>query len=115
MSDRTLYLVQSNPLTGRDDEFNEWYDTIHVPEVVATPGMVSAQRYRIMDTEMSRLAGKPAHRYLVVYEMDEDPDIVMARVREQVASGAMRMHDALDMESVAMSFWAPHGDKVTHR
>ncbi|MQY31246.1 DUF4286 family protein [Nocardia aurantia] len=114
MPNHTLYLVFSNPVAGRDDDFDEWYDTVHVPEVVATPGMVSARRYTVLDTEMSRLAGAPAHRYLVVYEMDDDPDVVMAKVRAQVATGTMTMHDSLDLSGVAMSFWAPHGPLVRH-
>lgn len=113
MSETTLYLVFSNPVDdSREQEFNDWYDNVHVREVVATPGMVSAQRYKLRETEMSRLAGTPAtHRYLVVYEMNEDPDVVMGRVRDAHASGAMNMHEALDIESVLMSFWTPHGPK----
>ncbi|UGQ11855.1 hypothetical protein LO772_34690 [Yinghuangia sp. ASG 101] len=112
MADRTLYMVFSNPLEGRDDEFNAWYDTVHVRDVLAVPGMVSAQRYDLRDTEMYRAAGGGAHRYCVVYEMDGDPDVVMAKVRESVASGAMVMHEALDLRSVSMSFWSPRGPQV---
>ncbi|MBO0855085.1 MAG: hypothetical protein J2P18_15135 [Nocardia sp.] len=114
MSESSLYLVFSNPLDGRDAEFEEWYEKVHVPQVVATPGMVSAQRYIVADTEMSRMAGPPAHRYLVVYEMNEDPDTVMGRVREQVAAGTMTLHEALDIENIAMSFWNPRGPQVLH-
>ncbi len=112
MADRTLYMVFSNPVDGRDDEFNAWYDTVHVHDVLAVPGMVSAQRYDLRDTEMSRLAGGGPHRYCVVYEMDGDPDVVMAEVRARVASGEMVMHDALDLQSVRMSFWSPRGPLV---
>ena len=45
MSDNGLFLVFSNPVEGRDGEFNEWYDTVHVPEVLAIPGILSAQRF----------------------------------------------------------------------
>ncbi|WP_083419220.1 hypothetical protein [Pseudofrankia sp. BMG5.36] len=82
-------------------------------EVMATPGMVSAQRYTLRDTEMSRMVGtQPTHRYLLVYEMDDDPDVVMGKVREAVEAGAIQMHESLDLGSVLMSFWSPHGPKL---
>ena len=113
MNDTTLYLVFSNPVDGKDREFNEWYDAVHVPEVLATPGMVSAQRFDLRDTEIVRLAGMtPAHRYLLVYEMDGDPDVVMGKIQEAVASGDIAMSDVLDLDSVAMSFWKPRGPQV---
>ncbi|WP_436791568.1 hypothetical protein [Yinghuangia sp. YIM S10712] len=115
MADTTLYLVFSNPVEGKDREFNEWYDTVHVRDVLAVPGMVSAQRYDLKDTEMYRLAGGGAHRYLVVYEMDGDPDVVMPGIREAVAAGDMVMSETLDLQSVQMSFWSPHGPRIQAR
>ena len=31
-------------VTGQDDSFNGWYDTVHLPELLANPGVVSGQR-----------------------------------------------------------------------
>ena len=112
--DRTTYLVFSNPVAGKEDEFNEWYDTTHLPEVLATPGMRAAQRFRLLETEMTHnsVLPTPAHRYLLVYEMEGDVEAVMGRIQEAALSGAMQMSDALDLETVAMSFWQPIGAKV---
>jgi len=111
--DKTLFLVLSNPTAGMEEEYNEWYDTVHVPEVLATPGMVSAQRFALRETEASRASGaEPAHRYLAVYEMKGDPDVVMGHVREAMASGVMHLHEALDLSSSVMSFWRPIGPRV---
>jgi len=114
MPDTTTYLVFSNPVDGKEDEFNEWYDTVHLPEVLATPGMRSAQRFAIHETEITHNSPlpKPAHRYLLVYEMEGDVDAVMAAIQEAALSGTLHMSDALDLESVAMSFWSPIGAKV---
>jgi len=103
MDDRTLFLVLSNPVAGKEDEYNEWYDTVHVREVLATPGMLSAQRYSLCETEIAKASGvEPTHRYLCVYEMKGDPDTVMASVGEAVASGAMNISKALDLESIGV-------------
>ena len=34
MADSTIQIVFSNPFEGKDDEFNEWYDNVHLPEVL---------------------------------------------------------------------------------
>ncbi|MCK9930624.1 hypothetical protein MXD62_26250 [Frankia sp. Mgl5] len=114
MDDHTLYLVFSNPVEGKEREFNAWYDTVHVPEVLATPGMLWAQRYVVREAEINRAVGgaTPAHRYLLVYEMEGDVDAIMAKVREAVASGGIVMSDTLDLGNVSMSFWTALGPKV---
>ena len=47
MSDNGLFLVFSNPVDGKERKFNEWYDTVHTPEVLAIPGIVSAPRFDV--------------------------------------------------------------------
>lgn len=113
MAQRLRYLVFSDPVEGREDEFNKWYDEVHVPEIVAMPGLISAQRYTINDTEFgASMRGK--HRYMVMYEMEGDPAEVMGRISEAVQAGEIHMHDALDLSTVEMSFWDPHGPLVEH-
>lgn len=115
MDNRTVYLVFSNPVEGKEKEFNEWYENVHVPEILATPGLLSAQRFKLFDAEITRGEGvpAPAQRYLTIYEMEGDVDVVMGKIGEGVASGAIVMSDSLDLESAAMSFWSPLGPKVT--
>jgi hypothetical protein len=112
--DTTTYLVFSNPVEGKEDEFNTWYDTVHLPEVLATPGMRTAQRFKIRETDITHHSEmpKPAHRYLLVYEMTGDVDEIMGKIRAAAQSGVLQMSDSLDVMNVAMSFWAPLGPKV---
>jgi hypothetical protein len=42
-------------------DFNQWYDNEHVPELVALPGFVSAQRYRLLSDSCT---------YLALYELE---------------------------------------------
>ena len=42
---KTLYIVKANPMIGREDEFNRWYDEIHLDEVLQISGFKSAQRF----------------------------------------------------------------------
>jgi hypothetical protein len=50
-----------------------------------------------------------------MYELEGDADAIMAKISEAVANGDMHMNEALDLETVAMSFWSPIGEKVVKR
>jgi hypothetical protein len=115
MSDPIIQLVFSNPTEGREDEFNDWYDNVHIPDLLAIPGILSAHRYDLLDTAINRdpAMPPPAHRYLCVYEMEGNADAIMAKVRESVMSGGIAMTDAMDALQSRLSFWSPRGQKVT--
>jgi len=114
MADKHIQIVFSNPAEGEDDAFNEWYDNVHIPELLAVPGMLSAQRYDLHDAEMYHTEGGrlPEQRYCLIYEMEGDVDAIMAEIRERVAEGKINMAECLDMSSWRLSFWDPRGAKV---
>lgn len=37
----------AQPCEGREGEYDEWYEGLHMPEVLRLPGMVSGQRYKL--------------------------------------------------------------------
>ncbi|UCC59960.1 MAG: hypothetical protein JSV02_09540 [Dehalococcoidia bacterium] len=44
--EKWLLVVESNSNDpAREKEFNEWYDNVHLPDVLATPGIIRATRY----------------------------------------------------------------------
>jgi hypothetical protein len=60
-------LVFTDPVAGKEDEYNQWYDKEHEPDVVAAPGFVSAQRYIFSDTQLRE---KPkTTKYFVMYKI----------------------------------------------
>jgi hypothetical protein len=61
-----------------EDDFNAWYDA-HLGEILSIPGFVSAQRYRLQPVVVD--AGEPvSYRYLSVYEIEGDPDQLLAQM-----------------------------------
>jgi hypothetical protein len=65
-----IMVVQSSPVSAdREDEFNDWYDNIHVPEICAVPGFVSARRFKVPGTGEGD-GGLP--EYLAIYEIEAD-------------------------------------------
>ncbi len=116
MPDTDLFLVFTNPVAGREADFNDWYERTHIREVLAVPGVVSAQRYQVAPMETPELEGAPSpappeHGYLVLYELDRDANEVMAEFLDRLVSGAMDLSDSLDLHSVALSVWSPIGDR----
>ena len=50
----------------REAEFNEWYDKIHLPDILETPGFVRATRYE----NIKPLEGEA--RFLALYDIEAD-------------------------------------------
>lgn len=96
--DAMRYVVLSNPTAGNDEAFDAWYDDEHIPDVLAVPGFVAAQRFRLAD----ETAGKPSPwRYLALYEIaPEGADASLAELKARAASGAMKLSATLDTSTV---------------
>lgn len=98
------YVVHSNPVAGREDEYNDWYSNRHLADVVAVPGFVSAQRFCLTDAEAE---GAPQQKYMAIYTMDTDaPDKTLAHLTSLVETGTMHMSDAFSMEGMATHLYA---------
>jgi len=113
-----LFLVLTNPIDGEDDAFNKWYDTQHLPEVLDVPGVVAAQRYDIAevkvpdDQDLPAQLPPPTHRYMVIYELDDEPDVVMAESLKRVMAGTLTLGEWLDLSTVSLTGWVPSGERV---
>jgi hypothetical protein len=89
MAEKYLHLVLTSPTAGREDEFNEWYENVHVPQVLRMPGFLSGQRFRLVDSTPSDLP-----RYLAVYQIESDDidgtlETIVATAPTRTKSGAI--------------------------
>lgn len=106
---RYKMLVLSRPVEGREAEFNEWYQQVHLKQIVEIPGFVSAQRFKMA----SNMRGDEAWPYAAIYEIETD-DIEAARremearaMDERIARSA-----AFDYNTVYASIYEPFGEAV---
>ncbi|MFC6564742.1 DUF4286 family protein [Actinoplanes utahensis] len=99
MDTNTSYalLVRTSPFPGREDEFAEWYDGIHLAEVLALPGFVSARRYAAPAGPDGR------RRFLAIYTIATG-DIEATLARFEQARPYMSTTPALDPASVELEF-----------
>lgn len=61
MPNKGFLLVTMQPPPALEEEFNAWYDTEHLPERLAVPGILTALRFVCTD-------GHP--RYLAMYDLE---------------------------------------------
>lgn len=83
---RGIILVESRPSSpDRDQEYNTWYDEVHLPQLVALDGFVSARRLRPVNGEGP---------YVAIYEIEGDD--LQAILDNMIANaGRLTMSDAL--------------------
>src|SRR4051812_5666782 len=48
---RFKFLAFTNPVEGREDEYNEWYTNTHLADLLRVPGLMSAQRFRLTGSQ----------------------------------------------------------------
>lgn len=97
-------VVLSNPISEESDaELNRWYNEQHLPDVLAVPGIVSAQRFK-----MACNTSGPLYRYLAIYEIEaDDPEVVIRHLRSLANTPAMPRTEALDRSTVMSTTYTP--------
>ena len=55
-----LLIAAMNFSDVAEDEFHDWYDTEHVPERLAVPGFINADRWIGIDNPKVSVAEQPA-------------------------------------------------------
>ena len=105
------YVVMSNPVSGKEDEYNRWYTDQHLPDVLAVPGFVAAQRFRVDDA-----GSKLPHRYLALYEIEtDDLQKTLTDLNSRANTPAMPLSDAPDVGTVSATIFAPITGRVLPR
>jgi hypothetical protein len=96
-------IALSNAKSGREAEFNNWYDKVRLPDMLKVPGVVSGERFVN--------AFPAAHKFVAVFDVEtESLEALAADINARASSGAMVVSDALDTKSVLMNFCAPYLD-----
>lgn len=64
-----VFLALTSPTEGQEDEYNAWYNEVHLPEILSVPGITSARRFR---NKIVNAAGAAAWQYAAIYEVETD-------------------------------------------
>ena len=89
-----ILVVNSGPAAaGRDQEYNDWYNNVHLVDVLKVAGFNAAARYKKVDAEAD------PQPYLAIYEVEaDDLQGAFAALGAAAASGDMPVSDVLGMD-----------------
>jgi len=89
-----ILVVSSGPVeAGREAEYNNWYNDVHLVDVLKVAGFTAAARYKKVG------ADDDPQPYLAIYEVEaDDLQGAFGALGAAVASGDVRMSDVLAME-----------------
>jgi len=106
-------VVFTEAMPGRDGEFNEWYDEVHLKEVLEVDQFTAAQRFALSDTQMEGTPDAPG-RYLAIYEIEAE-DLKSALEKLGGAGGEMTMSDSLDQGRASAWAYSSIGERRVER
>ncbi len=85
---KSLLFVESRPASpDQVDEYHRWQDQVHVPEMLAVDGFVSARCWRT-----------DGDSFVTLYEINTDVDTHQSNLRAALVGRRMSKPVAIDME-----------------
>ncbi len=102
MAHEYTLIVYTSPADGREDEYNAWYDDVHLAEFSALPGVINGRRFKVAANDA---AAKPV--YAAVYELSAHPDQVFGAMNAGIKDGTVHMSDAIDVSSLSVTTLEP--------
>lgn len=95
---RYVYLVMSDPLPGREFDFNDGYQNMHMGDLVQLPGWTGAQRFRWVPDVTPRNIQPPYRRGNLIIWDQEGTDLNKLRsdANAAIAGGKSRLIPGFD-------------------
>jgi hypothetical protein len=101
---KAVLIVHSRPVeASREDEFNKWYDEVHIPDVTSVSGVVSGRRFK-----KAGGVDDGGYPYLAIYEIDsEDVDATMKELMDRTGDGTFVMSEAFQADGASTGLFTP--------
>ncbi|MCK9453477.1 MAG: DUF695 domain-containing protein [Bacteroidales bacterium] len=79
-----LILALTNPVDGKEEEYNKWYDSIAMPTYKSLPGLVPLGRFKAVDVpHLYPFEMQNQFKYLSLYYfMADDPEVFMENIKK---------------------------------
>ena len=104
MEDRVakyLMAVYSNAQPGRDADYMDWYENVHLGDIRAIPGVLNGRVFEAIPASPAQ----PSATYLALYDLElDDPMTVLQEIGRRGQSGEMKMTDAVDSATAKITF-----------
>ncbi len=97
-----VMIAQSAALPGREDEYDVWYDAVHIRDICALPGVTSGRRFAATPFAMP----SPGAPRLAIYEIEtDDMAEFMAEMGRRSEAGEITRSDAMDRSAAKLWFY----------
>jgi hypothetical protein len=107
---RYVLMEFENALPGKDAEFEKAVAQ-RIPTVLALPGWMAAQRFRVADTPGRAPGVKP--KYLTVWETEGVSAQVVNETLQQGLKNGVKDNPAADMSTAEIVYWEPITPYIT--
>jgi hypothetical protein len=105
---QSKFIVLSDPVQGKEQAYNDWYDQQHLHDMLTIAGVISAQRFAFV----CKINDVPHWRYCALYTIEgDDPAAVIENLLKNVASGAIYVSDSMDQHTYAAAY-EPIGEEI---
>jgi len=101
---RHLLLAMSNPVEGREADYDRWLDEKHIPELLRVPGFVRCERLQL--SEVQRSPGPQPYRFLTMYEIETDDLATTLALLDECVRGSTKT-DTSDQTRRALWLYTP--------
>ena len=92
MSKHYRFVALVNAKEGRDDEFNGWHSSRHLPEVVRAAGFTRGERFKLVE---GSAGDNTVYRYLVLFEGEGDPMSALSKLGAAMTAGEIHISESL--------------------
>jgi len=107
MARKFKLVVLTNCSEGGDAAFNDWYDNVHLGDVLKVEDFVSAQRFELSVP----MGGDKEYRYCAIYNVEtDDPQAALERLNSKAGTPEMVISDTLAEMHAAL--YEEHGPLV---
>lgn len=104
----SIFIVMTEAVEGREDEFNDWYTNIHCHDTMRLKGSVAVQRWKLSRHQLRYNAAHvgPAQRWLCIYELGDTQQNIDDHV-EQCFTDAMPITSAQRIDAAEDFYYVP--------
>ena len=104
----SIFIVMTEAIEGREDEFNDWYTNIHCHDTMRIEGSVAVQRWKRSPYQLRYNAkyNRPVQQWLCIYEMNDTQANIDAHVKD-CFTDAMPITSAMKMELGEDFYYVP--------
>jgi len=109
----SIFIVMTEAVEGREDEFNDWYTVIHCHDTMRFKGSVATQRWKLSPWQLRYNAALfgPEQPWLCIYEMMDTQANIDAHV-EDCFTDRLPITDAQRLDKAEDFYYVPAAGRL---